>query len=137
MKRNHLVILKKQYLGLILAGTKTIESRLLKTKHPPLGQINPGDKLFLKQSSGPVCATATVKAVKTYEDLTPQKIAELKNIYNNKILGEDEYWELKSESKFAIFAWLENIKNIPPVHINKKDWRTWVVLTETQNFGLL
>ena len=137
MKRNHLVILKKQYLDLILSGTKTIESRLLKTKHPPLGQINPGDKLFLKQSSGPVCATARVKSVKTFENLTPQKISELKNLYNDEILGPDEYWQLKSDCKFAIFAWLENVKEIPPVNINKKDWRAWVVLTETQNFSLL
>jgi len=137
MKRNHLVILKKQYLDLILQGKKTIESRLLKTKHPPLGQINLGDKLFLKQSSGPVCATAMVKAVKTYENLTPQKIAELKNLYNNKVLGADEYWNWKQNSKFAIFAWLENVKQIPPVYIDKKDWRAWVVLTEKQNFGLL
>ena len=77
MKRNHLVILKKQYLDAILAGTKTIESRLLKTKHPPVGQISVGDKLFLKQSSGPVCATATVKAVKTYEDLTPESLEKI------------------------------------------------------------
>lgn len=137
MKRNHLVILKKQYLDLILSGTKTIESRLLKTKHPPLGQINPGDKLFLKQSSGPVCATARVKSVKTFENLTPQKISELKNLYNDKVLGADVYWEMKSDCKFAIFAWLENVEDMPPVYINKKDWRAWVVLTETQNFDLL
>jgi len=78
-----------------------------------------------------------VKAVKTYENLTPQKIAELKNLYNNKVLGADEYWNWKQNSKFAIFAWLENVKQIPPVYIDKKDWRAWVVLTEKQNFGLL
>ena len=137
MQRNHLVILKKQYLDLILSGKKTIESRLLKTRQPPLGLINPGDKLFLKQSSGPVLATATVKAVKTFENLTPKKIAELKNLYNDKILGADEYWQLKSDCKFAIFAWLENIKNIPHVNINKKDWRAWVILTKKCDFGLL
>lgn len=137
MQNIHLVILKKQYLDAILVGRKTIESRLLKTKQPPIGRINPGDKLFLKQSSGPVRAIATAKTVKTFENLTPQKIAELKNLYNDKVLGADEYWEMKSDCNFAIFAWLKNVEEIPPVNIDKKDWRAWVVLTEKQNFGLL
>ena len=94
-------------------------------------------KPFSSHSNDPVLATATVKSVKTFENLTPQKITELKNLYNDKILGEDEYWEMKQNSKFAIFAWLENIKQIPPTNINKKDWRAWVVLTKTQNFNLL
>ena len=137
MQNIHLVILKKQYLDAILVGRKTIESRLLKTKQPPIGRINPGDKLFLKQSSGPVRAIATAKTVKTFENLTPQKIAELKNLYNDKVLGADEYWEMKSDCNIAIFAWLKNVEEIPPVNIDKKDWRAWVVLTEKQNFGLL
>ena len=114
MKKYHLVILKKPYLEAILAGRKKVESRLTKTKRPYFEQVDVGDKLFLKVSSGPVCATATVSAVKTFEDLTPQKITEIKQRYNHLILGAEE-----------------------PVRINKKDWRAWVLLTNKQNFNLL
>jgi len=34
-------------------------------------------------------------------------------------------------------VWLEGVKSIKPVRINKKDRRAWVVLTEKENFGLL
>jgi len=137
MANYHLVILKKSYLEAILGGRKTIESRLSKTRHSPFGQVRAGDKLFLKQSSGPVCAIATAAAVKKYENLTPEQIFKLKERYNDQIKGSDEYWQSKMGCKFAFLVWLEDVKSIEPVRINKKDWRAWVVLTEQQNFDLL
>ena len=61
--RGHLVIVKKPYLDLILRGDKTIELRLTKGKTSEFGRVLPGDTLFLKISSGPVCATATISAI--------------------------------------------------------------------------
>jgi len=136
MPKSHLVILKKCYLDKILNGSKRIELRLLKTAFPPFGSVSAGDKLFLKQSSGPVCAVAQVSSFQEFRDLTPAKISKLKAIYNHLVFGTDDYWKLKADSKFAVFIWLKNIKNIKPVMINKKDWRAWVVLDDKQNFGL-
>jgi len=137
MANYHLVILKKPYLEAILGGRKTIESRLSKTRHSPFGQVRAGDILFLKESSGPVCATARAAAVKSFENLTPEQIIGLKERYNDQIKGSDEYWQSKMGCKFAFLVWLEDVKSIGPVRINKKDWRAWVVLTEQQNFDLL
>lgn len=134
---NHLVILKKPYLDAILGGRKLIESRLSAVKPCAFERLLPGDKLFLKQSSGPVCATAKVKAVGKFENLTPKQIIEIKKQYNRHILGSDEYWRGRRDSKFGFLAWLEEVKLIEPVRIKKKDWRAWVVLTEKENFGLL
>jgi ASC-1-like (ASCH) protein len=134
---NHLVILKKPYLDAILDGRKQVESRFSKVKGPAFGQVFVGDRLFLKVSSGPVCATATVAAVENFEDLTPRKIIELKQRYNRYILGTDEYWRSKSDSKFGFLAWIEDVRCIESVRINKKDWRAWVILTENSDFGLL
>jgi ASC-1-like (ASCH) protein len=134
---NHLVILKKPYLDAILAGQKRIESRFAKTKHYVSGGVLPGDKLFLKVSSGPVCATATVAAVKNFKNLTPEQLTEIKEQYNHYIKGSDEYWQSRSDCRFGFLVWLEDVKSIKPVQINKKDWRAWVVLTEKENFGLL
>lgn len=136
MVKTHLVILKKCYLDKILDGSKSIELRLTKTAVPPFGNIAVGDRLFLKESSGPVYAVARVSAFTEFRNLTPAKIARLKAEFNDKILGEDEYWKFKSDSKFAVLVWMKNVRKIKPVRINKKDWRAWVVLSEKENYGL-
>ena len=133
----HLVILKKPYLDAILAGRKQIESRFIKTRHHGFGRVGAGDRLFLKLSSGPVCATATAAAVKNFEDLTPEQILGLKHRYNQHIGGDEQYWCSKMNCRFGFLVWLKDVEPIEPVWINKKDWRAWVVLSEKENFGLL
>ncbi len=133
----HLVILKKYYLDAILAGRKKIESRFAGTKRYAFGRVLPDDRLFLKESSGPVCATAIVAAIKNFENLTPKQIIEIKQQYNHYIIGSDEYWRSKSNCRFGFLVWLKGVKSIEPIRICKKDWRAWVVLTERENFGLL
>ena len=137
MANNHLVILKKPYLDAILDGRKKIESRFAKTKRPAFGRVLPGDKLFLKLSSGPVCATAVVAKVKSFRNLTPKQMTRIKQQYNSHILGSDEYWRDRSSCRFGFLVWLKDVKPIGPMRICKKDWRAWVVLTEKENFGLL
>ena len=134
---NHLVILKKPYLDAILAGRKKNESRFTKSRQYACGRVSAGDKLFLKESSGPVCATAMVKAVRKFDNLTPEQIIGIKERYNHHILGSEEYWQSKNDSRFGFLVWLDDVKSTEPVRINKKDWRAWVVLTEKENFGLL
>ena len=137
MANYHLVILKKPYLDAILSGQKRIESRFTRTRRSPFQQVQPGDKLFLKQSSGPVCGVATVTVVKNFENLTPERIIQLKNQYNHHIKAGDEYWQSKADCVFGFLLWLQDVRAIQPVRIGKKDWRAWVVLTEKENFGLL
>jgi len=136
MANYHLAILKKPYLGAILEGRKKIELRLTKSRHHGFGRVFAGDKLFIKESSGPVCATAIVETVKNYEDLTPEKILDIKKQYNHQIAGNDEYWHSKMDCKFGFLVWLKDVKSIEPIRIHKKDWRAWVVLSEKENFGL-
>jgi ASC-1-like (ASCH) protein len=69
MANYHLVILKKHYLDAILSGRKRIESRFTRTRRSPFWQVQPVDKLFLKQSSGPVCATANITAVDSFHHI--------------------------------------------------------------------
>ncbi len=133
----HLVILKKPYLDLILSGHKTIESRLTKAKTHAFGRVFPGDKLFLKISAGPVCATATAAEVKYYPSLTPADIAEIKRRYGQDIGGTDALWERMMDRTCGFLVWLTDVQPIEPVRIEKKDWRAWVVLTPEKNFGLL
>jgi ASC-1-like (ASCH) protein len=137
MANYHLVILKKPYLDAILDGRKHVESRFSKSKRYAFGRVLPGDILFLKLSSGPVCGIATVEAVKNFENLTPGQVAKIKQQYNDYVQGTDEYWRSKSDCKFGFLVRLRDVRTIEPVRIHKKDWRAWVVLTEKEDFGLL
>ncbi|UCE98617.1 MAG: ASCH domain-containing protein [Planctomycetota bacterium] len=137
MVNSHLVILKRPYLDAILSGRKQIESRFTKVRRGFFGRVFPGDTLFLKQSSGAVCAAATVLAVKKFEDLTPIKVIEIREQYDDYIGGSDEYWRSKTDSRFCLLVWLKDVRAIEPVQIGKRDWRGWVVLTRKEDFGLL
>jgi len=137
MANYHLVILKKSYLDAIVTGQKRIESRFTRTRREPFGQVLPGDRLFLKESSGPVCAVATAAAVKIFENLTPGKIMEIKQRYNHYIRGSDKYWQSKANCRFGFLVQLKDVEQIEPVRIRKNDWRAWVILTEKEDFGLL
>ena len=133
----HLAILKKPYLDWILTGKKTIEARLTKTKREPFNSISPRDKIFLKLSSGPVCATAVVEKVKFFENLSADRILNIKQKYNHQILGDDKYWQSRINSSFAVLIWLKDIHPIEPVMIDKKDWLAWVILTNKKKYGLV
>ena len=133
----HLVILKKPYLDLILGGRKTIELRLTRARRPPGPRALPGDRLFLKASGGPVCAVATAAEVRYYEDLTPERVAGIRQEYNEQIQGGDAVWQSMMDCRSGFLVWLRGVRPIAPVRIDKKDWRAWVVLTPEKNFGLL
>ena len=134
---HHLVILKRPYLDAIVSGRKQIESRFWKTRRAPFGMVDVGDTLFLKASSGPVCATAKVGAVKRFEELDAVRLSEIKRRYNNEIGGSEQYWASKRHCRYGLLVWLKDVRAIPPMRIDKKDWRAWVVLTEREDFGLL
>ena len=137
MGNYHLVILKKPYLEAIFEGRKQIESRFTMSRREFIDQVGAGDRLFLKQSSGPVCGEATAEAVERYEQLTPEKVFELKRQYNRLILGDEDYWRERARCRFGVLVWLRDVRRIEPVEIDKKDWRAWVVLRKGMDWGLL
>ena len=85
----------------------------------------------------PVCALAEVEEVKYYQDLTPARIAEIKEQYNDKIVGGDAVWQSKMDCRYGFLVWLRDVRRIEPIRIEKKDWRAWVVLKPEKDFGLL
>ena len=137
MSNYHLAILRRPYLNAILKGLKTVESRFSKTQRYASIEISAGDTIFLKASSGPVCATATVSKVKYFRNIQPQDVLQIKGQYNPQIGADEQYWQNRMDSRFGFLVWLKEVKSIEPVRICKKDWRAWVVLTNRENFGLL
>lgn len=105
----HAAILLPRYIDLILAGTKTLESRLTITRRTPYRRIQPGERIYFKASSGPYRATAVAGAVEFHDNLTPTKVAALRKRLNAKIGGDDAYWTWKRGSKYATFVELREV----------------------------
>src|SRR5437762_5743619 len=62
----HLAVFIEPYLTFLLEGKKTVESRFSINKHAPFEQVQPGDIIILKRSSGPVCGVCKVASVWFY-----------------------------------------------------------------------
>jgi hypothetical protein len=127
----HVAILKPGYIRDILAGSKTIESRLTKTMQPPHGKIETGERLFLKASGGAFMATAIAGTVHTFEDMGPTDVKQLRKRYGKPIGGDDAYWDMKWDSRFAT---LIELKEVEPLSVGPKYkvayMKAWYVLDE-------
>lgn len=126
----HVAILKRPYLKLILAGQKTVESRLTRTAQPPFGCIQPGERIFLKASSGPFMATAIAGKVEQHDKLEPYDILRLRLLHDKAVCGDDAYWELKRDSRFAVFVELTHVEPIEVGPVYPKSMRAWHVVDE-------
>lgn len=108
----HLMIVHPRYLPDLISGRKNLESRLGKDKRAPFGRVQPGDTVFIKPTGGPVCAVARVERVDEFEGLTPADITSMRDTYEDRILGGDNYWDAKSDAQFATLVWLTKVRPI-------------------------
>ena len=125
----HVAILIPGYIDAILDGRKTIESRLTKTAQPPFGKIKAGQRLYLKASGGPFMATAVAGGVQSFDGLTPGGIDKLREQHNDRICGDDAFWQAKRDSRFATLIELTEVEPIdigPPY--KKAYMKAWYVL---------
>lgn len=127
----HVAILKPGYIRDILVGRKTIESRFTKTKQPPFGKIESGERLFLKASGGKFMATAVVGQVQSFQDLAPADIDRIRKRYGKQIGGDDTYWRSKRDSRYATLIELDEVE---PVSVGPQFkpayMKAWYVLDE-------
>lgn len=126
----HVAILKRQYADLILAGRKTIESRLTRTIQPPYDAIVPGERIFIKVSAGRFVAIAVAGRVDQHRDLTPGDIDGLRKRYDKAVCGDSEYWHMKRDSRYAVFI---ELKQVEPVEVGPaypKSLRAWHVVAD-------
>lgn len=127
----HVAILQKPYPGLILGGVKTVESRLTRTRQPPFRCVEPGERLFIKQSSGPFVATAVAGRVECFHGLTPEAVDQLRARFNDRVRGEDAYWQRKRDAAYATFVELTEVE---PLDVGPRykpaNMKAWYVLDD-------
>ena len=134
---NHLAVLKRAYLELILSGQKTIECRLTRTPKPPFGVLQTGQRIYLKQSSGPVRGLAKAGKVICRRIDGPEDLREIRQEYGGEIMAKDGFWESNGGAGYCTLIFLEEVRGIrEPFWISKRDMRGWVVLDGKQGFDL-
>jgi hypothetical protein len=123
----HLAVLVEPYLTLILEGKKTIESRFSVNRHAPFEQIQRGDVIILKRSSGPVQGLCTVADAWFYR-LDPSTWPEIERFASALCMDDSPFWQQKRGASYASLMRIEKIVRVGDVEIEKVDPRGWVVL---------
>jgi len=130
----HVAVLQRDGVDAILSGEKEVEARLSKTAAPPFGKVHRGDRIFLKQASGPFRATAKVGRVVSLDHLSEEDVEKLRERYNDVILGPDDYWEDKRGARYATLIWLRRIEETDeaPEGYVPKPRASWHVIDEEE-----
>ncbi len=107
---NHVVLIQRRYLEMILDGSKTVECRLSRHRRDPYARVSAGDVLYIKQVSGAVRAKGVVARVLSLEGLTPSGVAALRRRYNDMIHGNAEFWRSRRHARYATLVWIESVE---------------------------
>lgn len=131
----HLMIVHQQYIGPILSGHKLVEARLGADRRAPFNKVEPGDIVYIKPTSQRVAAKAIVHRVDQYEGLDHNDIERLKDLYNDRVLGDDAFWDAKADANYATFITLEKVQLLADEQFVPKELlvpsrNAWRVLTQ-------
>jgi hypothetical protein len=129
VRRTHVAVLLPRYVDLLLAGRKTVESRLSLTRREPLCAVAPGERIYFKERGGPIRAVATVEAAEFFGPLTPRLVRMLRGRLNAGVMGDAAYWAAKAEARYASFFHLSDVEPAlqgPPIPV--LHGRAWVTL---------
>jgi len=125
----HLAVFVEPYLGYVLAGRKTIESRFSVKRCAPYGQVSEGDVVLLKRSSGPIVGICTV-SIAWYYQLDPTSWQDIRRDFTTALCAQDpEFWTARAAASFATLMRVQHVAPIAPLPFAKRDRRGWVVLS--------
>ncbi|MEX0655869.1 MAG: hypothetical protein WD534_01680 [Phycisphaeraceae bacterium] len=127
----HVAILRRPYVQAVLAGRKTVESRLSRTAVEPYGCVTEGERIFIKASGGPFMATAVAGRVASFENLRPSDVATLRDHFNARVCGDDDYWRTKRDARYATFVELRAVEAcaVGPGYA-KSAYKAWFTLPD-------
>jgi|SRR3989344_1305660 len=108
---DHVAIMnpKLKLINKILSGEKKIESRWLKNKSAPWGKVKAGDRVYFKDSGGPVRVAAEVEKVMQFEKTD---FGEAK-----KLFKDADSWS--KGKNYCVLVFLRRPEQVKPFGINK------------------
>lgn len=127
----HLAVLVEPYLGFVLDGSKTIESRF--STHPiaPYGKVSAGDTILLKPPSEPICGICTVAESWQYR-LTENSRSEVRETFGPFLQAQPGFWEARAHARYVTLVAVTDVAPTAPIPVPKRDRRGWVVLAAPQ-----
>lgn len=132
----HLAVFVEPYLSYLLDGSKTVESRFSTRPIAPHGCVSEGDIILLKPSGRPVVGWCRAGTVWSYE-LDPSSWLEIRDRFSPALCAQDGFWETRQAAQFATLIQVENVHEVTPTPIDKRDRRGWVVLADRRKARLL
>lgn len=124
----HLAVFVEPYLGFLLEGRKTIESRFSAMRCPPYRRVKRGDVLLLKVSGGAVVGLCQVGQTWFYR-LDPRSWQTIRKEFTQALCAQDSgFWDSRETASFATLMQVENVRRMGPIPWEKRDRRGWVVL---------
>jgi hypothetical protein len=127
----HLAVLIEPFLGYILQGKKTVESRFSRHRIAPYQRIERSDVVLLKATAGPVVGCFTAAWVKCLE-LDEGTLADVRARYSEAICADDDFWQTRSERRYVTLLGVQDPRALPPVKVSKSDRRGWIVLQKAR-----
>ena len=123
----HVAIFSEPFLGYVLAGTKTVDSRFSKNRVAPYDHVASGDIILIKQAGGPVTAVCSAERVWFYE-IDKDIFKEIRDQFGKLICASEEFWRSRRERSYGTLILLKDVRPVEPFLIEKKDRRGWVTL---------
>lgn len=134
--RVHLAFLNDPFLGWILDGTKTVESRFSKVYGLPHGRIGARDVVLLKKSGGPIVGAFKVLRAEDYDRRAMGGTWDILRSQNldAQIVADEVFWEARKDKKFATLIWIDQLRDLSPIDVDKSagDRRPWIILRDVQ-----
>ncbi len=137
MPDTHLMIVHPQSATRIMTGQQPVEARLGTDRRAPYNRVQPGDVVYIKPNGQRVIGKAIVHRVDQYSGLTPNDIEHLQRVYNDRVLGDDKFWDSNRDACYATFITLTRVAMIPdessvPAALLTPSPNAWRVLHEEQ-----
>lgn len=123
----HIACMVDPFLGYILDGRKTIESRFSKPLIPPYRNIAVGDVVLLK--AGPIVASFRASFVEFIE-LSSHRLGRLAESHSEAICADEEFWSARADKHYATLIGVCDVRQLTPIKVDKQDRRGWMVLRD-------
>lgn len=132
----HLGVFVEPYLGFMLDGSKTVESRFSINRCPPYGRVKAGDVILLKGAGRPVVGACRADYVWSYA-LDPHSLEGIRDRFSSAICAQEGFWASRDQARYATLIRVTDVQRLPDTQITKRDRRGWVVLSEGRSGRLL
>jgi hypothetical protein len=124
----HLAVFAEPFLGHILSGAKTVESRFSTHRAAPFGAVTVGDIVLMKGVAAPVVGVFEVGSVLCLR-LRGDELPTLRERFSAAMCADAaEFWSERSGARYASFLGVTEVRGVAQVPCPKRDRRGWVVL---------